>query len=381
MLLNETLNKSIFAKRKRIAGAGRCIALVVALCLCLANAVCFSIAVDESSLRQTCGAQQGEIAAQTWYADASPAPQPAANQPTAQSAGEQQPAAPADDAQPADDNAEQSADPAAVPGTETAGAGQPQTVYCEDNARSGSLTSMASAFIHKFSIDDSAAEAQAIAAACAAPNPCGQPSYAEIRKAKAEAQVAAEAKAAGGDLLKAPDGSSSNPNEVKFVAAPGALAMRIDASQDLNKIDGLPHALVLVIYQLSDRTAFDQLAANPDGIRKLLEGAAFDVSVKSVRQIYIQPGMHSTLALERPEDGKYVAMVAGYNHPTVSSSIFTTSYGLGNYTKKNGLLARSQTIYCPRPLNLIVNLGPSNLSVSASSQAIFDNAQNSAPLR
>lgn len=254
----------------------------------------------------------------------------------------------------------------------------PEYYYCEDNRTGGSFKAWAGSFIGKFSVDHSQAEARALAEACQT-NPCDQPSHAEVRKAKADAQVEAELKAQGGDLMVKPDGSSSDPTQVKFVAAPGALAMRIAADGKLNEIDGVPHALMLIVYHLSDRTAFDQLTTHPDGLRKLLEGAPFDPSVKGVRQIFVQPGLTGELAMERAEDGRYVALVAGFSDLNTASSVFVTSYSIGSSTKKNGMLQRSTTIFTPRPLNLEVKLGQNSMAVLGVGE-IFDNVKNSTPL-
>lgn len=227
--------------------------------------------------------------------------------------------------------------------------------------------------------DTSEEEARAARLACANPDPCLQPTIAEQRKAKADAEAAAALKAQAGDTQIKPDGSSSNPSEIKFVAAPGALSMRIVADKNLNTIDGVPHALFLIVYQLSDRTALDQLTDDADGIRKLLEGAFFDASVKSVRQIYMQPSSESVIATDRSEDGRYVALVAGYNEPNTNSSVYVTSYGVGSYSKKNGALRKSTSMFCPLPLNLEVRLGETGLSVSETGE-IHDNVRAARPM-
>lgn len=250
----------------------------------------------------------------------------------------------------------------------------PQTAYRSEAPAAGRGIPQISLF--RLRMDNSEAQRQAALADCPPEDPCAVPSYSELRKAKADAVAQAELKAQGGDTQIKPDGSSSNPVEVKFVASPGALGLEIQADKNLNTIEGLPHALVLVIYHLSDRTAFDQLASNTDGVLKLLEGNPFDASVKSVRQMFIQPGMHNVMTMERSEDGRYIAIVAGYNRPDPASSIFITSYGIGHYTKKNGVMRKSTDMFTPLPLNLRVILGSGVMTVVERGE-IYRNVEDS----
>lgn len=223
--------------------------------------------------------------------------------------------------------------------------------------------------------DDSAANARHVRADCPTADPCTVPSISELRKAKADAIMAAEIKAQGGDTQIKSDGSSSNPSEVKFVASPGALSINLLAEENLNSFDGTPHALVLNIYHLEDRAFFDQLASNSEGVRKLLGRDATDTSIKAVRQLFIQPGTHSVLNIERSENGRYVAIVAGFDSMDPARSIFVSSYGIGHYKQKKGALAKSQDMFSPLPLNLIVHLGPNSMSVSETEELIDNLAQ------
>ncbi len=223
--------------------------------------------------------------------------------------------------------------------------------------------------------DSSDKNKRAARAACPTADPCSVPSFSELRKAKAEAVANQEIKDKHGDAQVTPDGGSSNPSEVKFVAAPGALAIRFTAMANLNAFDGIPHALVLIIYQLSDRTYFDQLANNPDGIRSLLAMQATDPSVKSARQMFIQPGASNIMSMDRAEGGRYVALVAGYDRPDPAAAVFVAAYPIGRYAKKNGPLKKSTEMFYPMPLNLQVNLGPNGMNVSQTGE-IFHNLED-----
>lgn len=168
----------------------------------------------------------------------------------------------------------------------------------------------------------------------------------------------------GGALLYRSDGSSSRAHNVSFVPAPGALTLDYRASDDLNLTDGVPHALRLVVYHLSDRAAFDQLSRHTEGMRKLLQGDDFDESVKSVRVHSVQPGTAGTLRVNRPEDGKFVAVVAGYAEPSAKTSLYVTEYGIGQWYAPGATpMHRRKTMYSPLPLRLAANLEPTSLVV------------------
>lgn len=203
------------------------------------------------------------------------------------------------------------------------------------------------------------------------------PSYRELRQARATAFAEADMTLRGGNTYIRHDGSSSNPGQVKFAAAPGALGLRVEASPYLNAVEQTPTALVLVVYHLSDRGALDKLAETEQGMRRLLEGEFFDSSVRGVRQIFVQPGMCSELALDRAENGRYVALVAGYNRPDARTGLFVVPYGIGEYKKKGETsFHRAVSMFTPLPMNLAVHLGESAMIISETG-SIYHNLRDS----
>jgi len=94
----------------------------------------------------------------------------------------------------------------------------------------------------------------------------------------------------------------------------GKDAIRLELRSDprLNLYDGIPHTLLLCVYQMSDPNAFNQLKDEKDGLPKLLECARFDSSVTSAKRHIMQPAEDKTLSLDRAEGAKYVGIVGGY---------------------------------------------------------------------
>ncbi len=234
-------------------------------------------------------------------------------------------------------------------------------------------------------VDDSVQRNRSDRAALASleADPRERPSYRELRQARATAWVERDIMENGGELRVRPDGSASRPQSVDFVAEPGALALAIGASEDLNQAGGLPHALTLVVYHLADRAALDRLAASEEGMRTLLEATFFDDSVRAVRRIPVQPGMRTNLALDRAEKGRYVALVAGYHNLESAASLHVAAYDIGQYNIRDDsavggnmlVFSRKKTMFRPLPLNLRVDLGPDAMLVSPTGK-IFNNLRD-----
>jgi type VI secretion system VasD/TssJ family lipoprotein len=91
-----------------------------------------------------------------------------------------------------------------------------------------------------------------------------------------------------------------------------AIRLVFKADPKLNFREGVPHTLHLCIYQLRDPNAFNQLAADQEGLYLLLGCRTFDASVTSFKGESIQPGQDLTMTLDRAEGSKYVGIAAGY---------------------------------------------------------------------
>jgi predicted component of type VI protein secretion system len=91
-----------------------------------------------------------------------------------------------------------------------------------------------------------------------------------------------------------------------------AIRLYLKSDPRLNIYDGVPHTLLLCIYQMTDPNAFNQLREEKDGLPKLLECTRFDPSVASSRRQIMQPAKEVPLSLDRAEGAKYVGIVGGY---------------------------------------------------------------------
>ncbi len=196
------------------------------------------------------------------------------------------------------------------------------------------------------------------------------PTYREQRQARATLEAMEENDkligTIGGDYIIRSDGTASKPDQVRFVAQPGALTLDVEASPCLNQVDGTPHALRLVVYHLSDTFKLEQLKRSQEGIRHLLEGDSFDQSVRSVRVFDMQPGQSCRLRLDRADNGKYVALVAGFHSPDPARSVISAEYPIDMFVQQTDdlLLKRKVIVYSPRPLHLRLTLDERSLSLT-----------------
>jgi len=102
----------------------------------------------------------------------------------------------------------------------------------------------------------------------------------------------------------------TDPPKWKFQE--NAIILNLKADHKLNVEKGKSYSLYLVVYQLADPNAFNQLAKDRSGRSKLLESDSFDSSVTAVKNMVIYPGSDVTHRLDRAEGAKWVGIVAGY---------------------------------------------------------------------
>ncbi|MDR3078363.1 MAG: type VI secretion lipoprotein TssJ [Planctomycetota bacterium] len=228
-------------------------------------------------------------------------------------------------------------------------------------------------------------------------DPALRPSLRELRQARADAWLEREIAAGGGLIRYADDGSSSWPDKVKFVAAPNALALGIRADSCLNFIDGAPQTLVLTIYHLTQPVNINHLLSLENREQDLSKGIGprfiaeemnsvidmavvlpvirLGASVVGVERFTIQPGQNGILSLSRPENGRYIAIVADYRQRDDSGANFThvAEYPIGRYEQKEkgwAFLPRHVTMFRPLPLNLEVELGPGAMRIYESGKLL-----------
>ena len=137
-----------------------------------------------------------------------------------------------------------------------------------------------------------------------------------------------------------------------------AIDIHVKADPQLNLYEGLPHTLLMCVYQLKDPNAFNQLTEDDDGLYKLLECSRFDASVVSSKSEIIHPGQNLTFALDRAEGAKFVAIVAGYYF--LQKDGMTRLFDVPVTVEEKGWIKRTK-IAKPGPLSIELRLGPQGI--------------------
>lgn len=137
-----------------------------------------------------------------------------------------------------------------------------------------------------------------------------------------------------------------------------AIAVHLEADAKLNYDEGVPHTLMVCLYQLKDPNAFNQLSDDSDGIYKLLDCDVFDSAVATAKRIIVRPGKTVGFKLDRAEGAKYVAVVAGYY--VLEKERMIKLYKIPIVVEKKGLIRRTK-VSKPGELIIDIELGPSQI--------------------
>lgn len=137
-----------------------------------------------------------------------------------------------------------------------------------------------------------------------------------------------------------------------------AIRINLKADSRLNFDDGLPHKLVLCIYQLNDTSGINQLSDDTQGIDTLLGCTLFDESVATAKRLIVHPGQDMNVRLDRAEGAKYLAMAAGYY--VLRKDRMIRLYEIPVVAEKKSFFKRTK-LTKPGVLDIELQLGPSQI--------------------
>lgn len=133
-----------------------------------------------------------------------------------------------------------------------------------------------------------------------------------------------------------------------------AIHITLKVAPQLNLNEGLPHTLLVCIYQLKDPNRFNQLAGDEEGLYKLLECSMFDASVAGYKRLIVYPGQDVSFVLDRADGAKYISLVAGYYY--LQKDRIVRLYEIPVDTKRRGFLWIKKYLQ-PGPLHVELTLG------------------------
>ncbi len=163
------------------------------------------------------------------------------------------------------------------------------------------------------------------------------------------AQEAAEKSRIANEALKK---NYATP-QVRWTFAAKAIELRFNATAGLNFYDGEPHSLVIAVYQMSDPNQFNSYRISREKLTEIMEAYRFDPSVTAFDQIFLQPGEQRVVRIDRAENSRFVAIVAGYyqTDPDQSTRLFEIPVKLSP--------GSNETLATPGVLNVNIFAGDS----------------------
>lgn len=137
-------------------------------------------------------------------------------------------------------------------------------------------------------------------------------------------------------------GQPTEKQATDLVAAPsaqGAITLNITAEPGLNSWSEIANSCTLLIIQAQTADSLNKILSNPAQLKSLFNGAGTEDGILKVDRYAAMPGQQTTLHIDRSENTRKVAIVAGYypfpkKQHMAMESIPVTLTSEGWWTKK-----------------------------------------------
>ena len=113
----------------------------------------------------------------------------------------------------------------------------------------------------------------------------------------------------------ATDNDEGRQKAIGDVTAPfanGAITLQLRAEPGLNSLNDMPNSCTVLLLQTKDKPALDKILGNPATLKSLFAGAGSEGDVLQVDRYVMMPGQTNTVHIDRAQDTRNVALVAGY---------------------------------------------------------------------
>jgi type VI secretion system VasD/TssJ family lipoprotein len=107
----------------------------------------------------------------------------------------------------------------------------------------------------------------------------------------------------------------SHEEALEAVTAPfaeGAITIQLRAEPTLNTVNGLPNSCTVLLLQAKDKTSLNKILNNPAVLKGLFAGVGAEGTLLQVDRYTMMPGQNNTLHINRAQNARSVALVAGY---------------------------------------------------------------------
>lgn len=163
---------------------------------------------------------------------------------------------------------------------------------------------------------------------------------------------------------------SAKEQAVEQVTAPfepGAIALNLTAEPGLNSWNEIANSCTVLVIQAQKTSSLNKILSNPAQLKSLFNGAGAEDDILKVDRYVAMPGQNTTLHIDRSENTRKVAIVAGYypfpkKQHMALVSIPVTLTSTGWWTTKWS-----------------AHLSPLTLNVTLGSESITQLTKNSSP--
>jgi len=108
---------------------------------------------------------------------------------------------------------------------------------------------------------------------------------------------------------------TSEKKAIDQMAAPfaqGAITLEVQTDPDLNALHGIANSCTLLVVQTQKISTLNKLLSSPFALKSLFSGAGAQEGILKVDRYPAMPGQRTTLHIDRSENSRYIAIVAGY---------------------------------------------------------------------
>lgn len=139
--------------------------------------------------------------------------------------------------------------------------------------------------------------------------------------------------------------------EVSWPFQRNGIQLELIAANDINAFFNQPHTVVLGVLQMEDSKPFLQLLNDPKKLTAMLADGDPGKDFLHLDRYIVSPGKRDILDIDRVQDARYVAIVAGYYNfdPSGAARLFRIPLNI----KSEGMVS---TTYTATPANLALRL-------------------------
>ncbi|MCX9063284.1 type VI secretion lipoprotein TssJ [Citrobacter portucalensis] len=94
--------------------------------------------------------------------------------------------------------------------------------------------------------------------------------------------------------------------------ASGAIILEVQTDPDLNALQGIANSCTLLVIQAQKASTLNKLLSSPPALKSLFSAAGAQDEILKVDRYAAMPGQNTTLHIDRSENTRYFAIVAGY---------------------------------------------------------------------